>query len=241
MQWSQDARLRIVFVAGNEPADQDPQFTLDSVIADAKQHRVLVNTIYCGAPTNGEAQKWLAFAQSAGGRYTAIDQTQVAAVATPMDAELTALSTKLNGTYVAYGAEGKVKAEQQAAQDQNASTMGAGVAASRAGAKASALYRAEEWDMVDARHAKPDVAKTAPAAALPEAMRNMSPAERDRYLDQKEKERTQIQKQIADATVRRDAYIREESKKRAAASGKALDEAMKDTIRTQGTANGLAF
>ena len=48
-KWSTDKdALRLIFVAGNEPVDQDKKVPLDDVAAQAKKAGVIVNTIYCG-------------------------------------------------------------------------------------------------------------------------------------------------------------------------------------------------
>ena len=47
-KWSTDKNaLKLIFVAGNEPVDQDKQVTLEDVAGNAKRAGVIVNTIYC--------------------------------------------------------------------------------------------------------------------------------------------------------------------------------------------------
>src|SRR5438874_2438893 len=171
MKWDQDqGTLKIIFVAGNEPANQDPQIPVERALGEARQKGIFVNAIYCGGDGAYEAAGWRQVASLGSGKYAAIDQNRVVAINTPMDGELAKLSNELNKTYVGYGAVAKEKAPRQAAMDAAAGSAGAPVAASRAAAKASVLYRNDEWDLVDARaHGKKDVAHMK-AEELPEPM-----------------------------------------------------------------------
>ena len=93
LQWSPERdALKIVFVAGNESAEQDPRLTVQQVTAEAARRGVVVNAIYCGADGNADARGWQRVATSTNGRYASIDQNAaaVANVATPFDDRLTA-------------------------------------------------------------------------------------------------------------------------------------------------------
>ena len=49
LQWSNQAdALRILFVAGNESAEQDPQIRIEQAVKVATGKDIFVNTIYCG-------------------------------------------------------------------------------------------------------------------------------------------------------------------------------------------------
>ena len=163
MKWDQDqGTLKIIFVAGNEPANQDPQIPVERALGEARQRGIFVNAIYCGGDGAYEAAGWRQVATLGSGKYAAIDQNRVVAINTPMDGELAKLSNELNKTYVGYGHAGKEKAEKQVAMDSASGAAGAPVAASRAQAKASTLYRNDEWDLVDARaHGKKDIGRMA--------------------------------------------------------------------------------
>ncbi len=241
MQWTQDANsLRIIFVAGNEPANQDPLIPVEAAVAEAKEKHIFVNAIYCGNENAGEAVGWRQVAQIGGGRFAAIDQNHTVAIATPMDAELGQLSAELNKTYVAYGAMGSTRAANQAAQDKNAEGAGASVAAARATAKSGALYSNEEWDLVDAKKHGKKIADM-PAAALPAPVAALPPAKRDEYVEHKAKEREKLQQQIASVNARREAFIKTERAKQAKPGAKALDDALGESIRSEAVSRGFSF
>lgn len=244
MKWDQDpGTLKIIFVAGNEPANQDPMIPVERALGEARQKGIFVNAIYCGGDGSFEANGWRQVASLGSGKYAAIDQNRVVAIATPMDGELAKLSNELNKTYVGYGMVAREKAANQAAADSAAGAAGAPVAASRAAAKSSTLYRNDEWDLVDARaHGKKDKKEVGRMAAdeLPPAMRGMNEEQRNRYLDDKAKERTQLQQRIATLAKQRDAFIASERKKQASGP-KTFDDAVTSSIRTEAQSAGLGF
>ncbi|MGZ3406266.1 MAG: vWA domain-containing protein [Polyangia bacterium] len=241
MKWDQDqGTLKIIFVAGNEPANQDPQIPVERALGEARQKGIFVNAIYCGGDGAYEAAGWRQVASLGSGKYAAIDQNRVVAINTPMDPELAKLSNELNKTYVGYGVVAKEKAANQAAMDTASGSAGAPVAASRAAAKASVLYRNDEWDLVDARaHGKKDVGRMK-AEELPEPMRRMSESDRTKFLDGKARERTELQKRIADLSQKRDQFIAGERKKQAAGP-KTFDDAVTSSVRTEAEAAGFGF
>jgi hypothetical protein len=230
--------LKILFVAGNEAATQDPANDALAVAKATVSKGIVVNTIYCGSDTDGDAKGYAAIAKAADGKFAVIDQDKGVRIAsTPYDTKL----AELNGTYVAYGRSGKEKKAAQAAGDSSASNMGAGVAASRAATKASEMYVADEWDMVDARKGGKDLAKL-DKAELPDEMKDMKPEEREAYVAKKAKEREEIQKEIAKLSAEREKYIVEETKKQSAAKQPdSLDQVLKKSIREQAEKKGFTF
>jgi len=246
LKWSQEKdALRLIFVCGNEPADQDKEVTLQSVAELAKKNGVFVNTIYCGPAGNAEANLWKEFSVMAGGQYSNIDQQRAQAqvsIKSPQDEELMKLNAKLNTTYVVYGGrDGKEKAENQSAQDVNAAKAAPGAALDRLATKNSALYRCDTWDLVDKMKNDPkfDI-KSVKEEELGEEMRKLKPDEREGYIRKKAAERDELRKQIDDLNGKRNAYILEETRKQPKAPGdKAFDEALRSTIRTQAATKGI--
>jgi hypothetical protein len=249
-KWSADTdALKIIFVCGNEPVDQDKHVPLDDVAAQAKKAGVVVNTVYCKWNHDNEIAGWEAFARSCGGRHVNIDQNRAArqAVAkTEFDDRIIKLGEELNKTYVAYGKDGKDKAENQLKQDANARGAGGGKGAAPAAAversvtKAGALYRNGAWDLVDKMKEKDfDITKVKDED-LCDDLKKLKPEERLPFLKKKAEERAELQKQIADLSARRQKKIDEElAKKPKTDTEKALDDAFKGVIRDQAKAKGF--
>jgi hypothetical protein len=249
-KWSTEKdALRLIFVAGNEPVDQDKQVPLDEVAGLAKKTGVIVNTIYCGAGNSGEAAGWSKFAATCGGRYMNIDMnravTQVV-VKTEFDEQIVKLGDELNKTYLAIGQDGKVGAANQVAQDKNAANVagapGAGIANSvaRAESKAGALYRCA-WDAVDCWKNQKDFDITKiKEEDLCDELKKLKPEERLAYVKKKAEERAGIQKKIADLSAKRQKKVDEELAKLPKTDAeKALDDALKGIIRDQARTKGF--
>jgi hypothetical protein len=242
LRWSDDAKtLKVIFVAGNESAEQDPEVKLKAVAEAAVRKGIIINTIFCGSDAEVVAPAWKEFARLGEGRYAAINQNLApVAVATPHDRELAQLSTKLNQTYCFLGRNGKELADNQKKQDENALHLGVDTAASRAMSKAGGLYRFGELDLVEKLRADPkfDIKKIA-KEDLPPELRKMTPAECEKHLKKLAAERELIQKQINQLASKRDLYIQEELKKQPAARDKAFDSAVRGALREQAKAKGI--
>jgi hypothetical protein len=232
---------KAIFIAGNEPFTQGPVKAAESCRAAATKG-VVVNTIHCGSEDQGVSGGWKDGAVAADGRYLVIDSNQaVVHIETPFDAEIVKLNEKLNGTYLAYGSAAPAAVANQFAQDANAMQLAPGAAVSRAATKASANYHNSSWDLVDAAKDKDFSLAKVPEADLPEAMRQLAPAERQAHLDKMSAERTALQKQILDLNVKREAMVAEKRKAAAAAGGETLEDAMVKAVRAQAAAKGMNF
>jgi hypothetical protein len=236
--------LRLVFVCGNEPADQDKEVSLDSVAAAAKAKAVVINTIYCGPANHPEVAGWRQFAELAGGKYANIDQDRnrtEAAIKTPFDDEIQKLSVRYNATCCWYGARGGAAAANQKAQDANAAKAGKDVAAERGLTKAGKLYCNAEADLIDRMLTDKEFdLKKIKAEDLPEELKKLKAEERESYLKKKVAERAEIQKKVAELSAERAKYIEAERKKLPKSeSDKAFDEALRTMLRDQAAAKGM--
>jgi hypothetical protein len=246
-KWSDDKKaLKMIFVCGNEPADQDKEVTLDSVAKLAIEKDVIINTIYCTWPraVPGEIEGWEKFAKMAEGRFAKIDMKKgTLAIATPQDKKLEELSAQLNKTYVAYGKKEvrEFKAQNQVAQDANAAKT-PGAAPARAASKASELYRSSDWDLVDRLKEDPkfDITKI-PEDQLCEELKKLQPEERVALVKKKLAERDAIQKEVLEVSKMRSDYIKEEMKKNDKLGDKAFDEAVRGALRDQASKKGFTI
>ncbi len=243
MSWSSDPRaLRMIFVAGNESADQAVErFNFRGVAEQARSRGVIINSIYCGAHPQGVAEQWDKVAIHGGGTYTAIDmQRGTVQIPTPFDPILLKLDAELNATYIPYGRHGDEGLANQAAQDINASRLGGQSRASRAAAKATGLYRNTAWDLVDAAEQNDFDLGQIQTEDLPPNMRSMTVAERRAYLENMRATRDRLRGQIGSINAERDRFLRE--KRSSAQPGQAtLDDAMRQTIRKQAKTKGFKF
>ncbi len=237
---SRDA-LKLIFVAGNESADQDTSAPFRDVCRRAIGLGIQVNPVYCGRPEDGDASAWREIASLADGRFAAIDPDRgTVEIPTPYDEKLGRLSGELSRTFLAFGDVGRAACANQAAQDANAAGASAPAAAARAEAKAGKIY---QWrgDLVEASKEKDFRLDEVRTEDLPEEMKKMTPAEREARIAEAGRQREALQKEIAELTAQRQAYQQEEAKKQGLDGKDAFDQAVRSAVRAQGAQKGLQF
>lgn len=230
LDWGKNADdLKMIFIAGNEPFTQG-KLNFEEAAANAKEKDVIVNTIFCGNYEQGISTMWKQGAILTGGEYMAIDHNrQVVHIATPYDDVIIRLNSKLNNTYVSYGAMGRQKKELQSVQDANAATLQEDVIVKRAVSKSSRLYKNSQWDLVDAAEADATVISELEDEELPAELQGKSEKEIKAYINQKKAEREDIQKQIQEVNAKREAYIAKNQKEEMGE----LENAMLSAIKAQ--------
>lgn len=241
LEWSRDPHdLKLIYIAGNEAFTQGSTRFQDSVKA-AIERGIVVNTIHAGSESEGISGQWLAAAKMADGNYLFIDQNRaVARVDAPQDAELARLSGQLNNTYIAYGAAAPAAVRRQADQDNNALKASGSSGAARAAAKASAAYDNSGWDLVDAKKKGKSLAGLA-AQEMPAEMKAMTEGEREKFVETKSKERSEIQGQIAKLAAERERYVKAELSKVAASGPKTMDDALLESAQEQAKKKAFSF
>lgn len=214
LNWSSDSRdLKMVYIAGNEPFNQGP-VSYKEVCKLAMDKDVVVNTIYCGDRDQGIKEFWKDGASCSKGDYFNINSNEkIVFIPTPYDDQINKLSIEVNSTYVSYGSMGIEKKELQMEQDEEAMDMAPAVASMRAKAKTSSNYNNSQWDLVDAFIADSLILNKLDKKDLPKELQGKSEKELNEYVDQKIKERKEIQDLISELSVKRDAFIKEERAK----------------------------
>ncbi|UII80832.1 VWA domain-containing protein [Flagellimonas sp. CMM7] len=229
LDWGKNADdLKMIFIAGNEPFTQGKLNYRDASI-NAKEKDIVVNTIFCGNYEQGISTKWKNGATLTGGEYMAIDHNrQVVHIDTPYDDVIIKLNSKLNNTYISYGALGREKKMMQEIQDSNAVEMEPAVAVKRSISKSSRLYKNSKWDLVDAVEDSETVLEELDDEDLPTELKGKTDKEIKQYVQDKKMEREKIQKQIQDLNTKREAYIAKNQKEETGELENALLSAIKN-------------
>ncbi len=240
LSWSaSDDVLKVIYIAGNEPFDQG-RVSYVPTMARAVRKGVIVNTIFCGDAGEGIATSWKDGAIRGEGRYASIDQDEAAVeVVTPFDQDIIRLGRELNGTYVGYGREGEASKDRQAAQDENAAVMGPSSSVQRSVAKAQEAYANTGWDLADAVRAGTVKLAALKDDELPAPMREMSLADKERYVAGLIEQREALQERINDLNEQRRAYVEKETRTLADAS--TLGTAILASVKEQAELKGFAI
>jgi hypothetical protein len=243
MSWSRDpAALKMIFVAGNESADQcSSRFNFRYVAEDARSRGILINAVYAGNHEAGVREQWEQVAMHGGGHYSSIDMRDgTIQIPAPQDKILIELNTELNATYVPYGEGGRKGKASQSRQDANAAQVGEESIASRIAAKASQLYNNLHWDLVDAVEQKQLDVADLDKKDLPPEMRTMTVDEQRTYVKRQVVRRRQIQERIRQVNGEREEFLRE-ARAKSGVGERGLDRAMKRTVRKQAEGANFAF
>ena len=240
MSWSPEWNaLKVIFVAGNESADQGVEdFDFRIMARAARDKAIIINSLYAGNREQGTVEQWPELARQGGGNFSAIDPAVGnVQIPTPHDEPLLALNARLNETYVPYGPNGRDGLVNQVAQDGNASRLGVQSCSSRIVAKGSALYNNASWDLVDAAIQEGFDWDSIGVEDLPEELQSMAHEELAGYVAQKRADRESIQEQIQKISQQRENYIRAVRAREIASSD--IGEAMRQAIREQAKAMGF--
>ncbi|NTV06208.1 MAG: VWA domain-containing protein [Chlorobiaceae bacterium] len=240
LQWNRSGEgLKMIFIAGNEPFNQG---TVNYEVATrwAAGKDIVLNTIFCGDYREGIRTFWQRGALLGGGSYIAIDSDRDAGgIPTPYDDDLVMLNSRINSTYVPYGRVGKESFARQSQQDVNAAKLSAPVSAARTASKGSKLYKASDWDLVDALEEKKITTHELRREELPEELRNMNPGQLNGYIQQKKREREEVKTQIMALSRKRDAYILQKQKQ--SAGEQSLGSVILKNLRVQAEAKNFRF
>jgi Mg-chelatase subunit ChlD len=244
MSWSADKHvLKIIFLVGDAPPHMDyadgPKY-LD-VCQRAVKKDLVINTVQCG--TIGETTPfWKDIAQRGEGSYAAIAQAgDMVAVATPMDAELSALNRKLGSTLVAYGSEaarGSVAAKQAASE-----AAPAAVAADRLSYNfRSGVTVQGDGELLDSLKQGKVSLDSVKKNDLPAELQKLDDKALKAEIAKRQKERDEIQAQIQKLSKDRENYLAAE-RKRASEQSKtnSFDEQIAKAIREQAARKGIEY
>lgn len=243
LEWSPSSGVyKAIFIAGNEPFTQGSVDFRTSCRA-AIEKGVLVNTVFCGPVSEGEATGWRDGAVLADGRYMSIDHNQkVVAIPAPQDEELVRLGTALNKTYIPYGKLGREGQARQWAQDANAAKASPNAAVTRSISKGcSTLYCPDDWDLVDAIKNGKCKLEEMKDEDLPEGFGKLSLADRKSQVEKSAKERETIQKQIMELNTARESFLAAEKRNQIAEDKDSLDAVIVKAVREQAAKANIRF
>ncbi len=240
LEWSvSEHDMKLILIAGNERFTQGP-ISYESACQRAKSKGVVIDTIHCGDYERGVSGKWKDGAECSGGIYMTINQDEKSVyIPSPYDDEILKLNKALNDTYIGYGRLGEINKARQEAQDANAGSMSTGSFISRTRSKASAQYRNENWDIVDAYDADKARVLALSDDQLPEEMKGMDADARTAFIEKKAAERRGIQEKIKALQVQQKEFVSKE--KANMAKTMTLDEIVVTGARRQAEESGFKF
>jgi len=233
--------IKSIFIAGNEPFNQGP-VAYQTAIRSAIKKGVTVNTIFAGQNEDTASSGWQRGAMLAQGDYMSIDHNhQVVHIDAPQDARLTQLNQRLNKTYIPFGSEGSQAVVRQQEQDKQSYEVSTGLLSQRIKAKASSMYRNENWDLVDALETGATSLDSVEEESLPDEMKKMDKTERNNYVAHKAKERKILQEEILKLTGERDQYVAEKQRAATPSGVTTFNDAIISAVRDEAKKKEFVF
>ena len=239
---SQDV-YKVVFLVGDAPPhmDYNDDVKWAESVRLARGRGILINTVQCGSQAD-TTRFWQQIASAGAGQYAAIAQDGgMVAIHAPMDDELVELNRKLAATVLPYGSPDEKDALEN--KVDNALNSGRGSVAARLSylAKSGEGVVSGASDLLDAVKGGLDL-DSVEEDALPEAMRPMSPPERQAAVKQNLEEREAIQERIRRLSGERDSWMKSERARLSAEGAPAgFDERVMQTVKDQAASKGITY
>lgn len=216
LEWgSNESDMKLIYIAGNEIFEQG-KISYKTSIPQALKKDIYVNTIHCGNPETGIRDLWRDAAERGKGKFFNIDSNaRVRYIETPYDDRISSCNQRLNDTYISYGQLGDEKQANQINQDRNAASISKANSAERIVSKSKSVYKNSSWDLVDMVKDDASALDKIKEKELPAELQGKSKDEIKQLIAQKEKERSNIQKEITELAKKRQEYIDNESQNEA--------------------------
>ena len=235
IQWNKSKKvLKLVFLVGDAPPHMDYQDEIKypEICKMAAKSNIILNTVQCG-DMSSTTPIWKEIAKLAEGDYVAIAQSGgVAAISTPVDAEIAKLNRELGVTVVAYGrAEVRAfvgeklklatEAKDEVAADRLSvlSFKSKASATKESSAPAVAAYIDGDGDLVAGLASGKYDYEEIEEAKLSDELKKMDPEQRTAYLKEQVAKRAELQKKLDELLAKRRDFVTAE-KARLAKEGK---------------------
>ena len=241
LSWTQGPEIcRIMFLVGDAPPHMDyaQDTKYPEVLRMARDRDIMVNAVQAGGARDTE-RVWRTIAQMGHGRYIPIPQNggHIVVIETPYDREIIELQGEINGTVIPYGprrqrSDVEQKTRQAAAAPASVATDMAGYM-SRNAAKTAGEVITGAGDLVADVKAGRQKLGALKDDDLPDALRKMSPAERQSFIAKQEAKRQTLNERMAALVKQRDGYVREQAKIAPAPAADSFDRAVAETLSVQ--------
>ena len=244
MPWSSDNKvLKIIFLVGDAPPHMDypkgPKYP--DLCREAAKKDLIINTIQCGEMAETKPI-WQEIAKLSEGSYVGISQSgNVAVVPTPMDKELSRLNEQIGATLIPYG-DSTLQAEVHAKFVAAKSAPVAAMADRLTYNSKTGRAMQGRGELVDALNDKSLKLDDIDQKQLPAELQKLDRDELQTRIAKSRDERADLQKQIAELSMKREAYIQSENKRLASeGKGDAFDQKVTETLHAQAAKKGINY
>jgi Mg-chelatase subunit ChlD len=249
MNWStDDETYKVIFLVGDYPPhmDYDNDVRYPESCKLAAEKAIIINTIQCGTYAD-TTPVWQDIAKKAEGQYFCVDQSGSAIVqATPFDANLAELSRLLDDTRMFYGSREEIAEQTSRAErgDKLYEMAPLGAKAARAKFNASEAgsdnFLGGRELITDVSSGRIDLDKLG-TDQMDERLQKMTIEKRKEYVAQMAEERSRIQKQIEEISLKRQNYIKQQIEKQNLNDTDSLDHQLYKCIKNQANKKNIIY
>ncbi len=249
MNWStDDETYKVIFLVGDYPPhmDYDNDVKYPESCKLAAEKAITINTIQCGTYTD-TTPIWRDIAKKAEGQFFCVDQSGSAIVqATPFDENLAELSRQMDNTRIFYGSQEEIAEQVNRAErgDKLYEMAPAGAKAARAKFNASEAgsdnFLGSRELVMDVSSGQIDLEKLE-IDQLDERLQKMTTQQRKEYVAKMTEERSQIQKQIEEVSLKRQNYIKQQIQEQNLNNTDSLDHQLYECIKDQANQKNIVY
>lgn len=210
IKWSTNKKtLKMIFLVGDAPPhmdySDDVKYTETCKLAASKD--IIINTVQCGRDAQC-TKYWKDICRLAEGSYVQIDQQggPIVTVATPYDKDLAKINGELNRSTVFYGAA-PTQAGAKAKLAASDAALPAGAAADRAAFQARVNAGGNAYDLLtNIKNGTVQLEKLK-KDELPPELQKLNVAEQKAYLENLDRRRQELSRQVIDLDKKRSEFI----------------------------------
>jgi hypothetical protein len=245
LSWSKEPNtLRIIFLVGDAPPHMDypDEAKYPEILDLATKAGIIINTIQCGSIAQ-TTPVWQDIAARGAGAYVQIDQSGgMTGITTPVDTELSRLSTELSRTVVPYGkasTQNEVRSKVAAAERADADrVVYLNVDRAEFGAKVVVTGEGELiWDVVNRKVKLEEI----PDSDLPVLLKEMTIEQRTKFVSEQFAKRKELQIKVDELATQRDVHVKAAMDRLGEGSRDSFDAKVAEIIQAQARRAGIEY
>lgn len=229
LSWSKDKKtIKLVFLVGDAAAHMDypDDVKFQVTCRKAKEMGIIINTIQAGGDADC-TKHFKEIAELTGGEYLSINSSGgMRTISTDQDARLNEIYRDLTRSVLYYG--DTTRRERTTKKFSTITSLTGDVAADRVGIMAK-MRQLVQGDLLDALRAGDVQLASLKPEELPDAMKIMSPKQREEYLDKTSQDRARLFQAAVELDRQRATTLMREMEK----TKDSFDFAILDTVRKQ--------
>jgi hypothetical protein len=245
LSWSKDPNaLRMIFLVGDAPPHMDypDDVKYPEITQLAAKAGIIINTIQTGAVAQ-TTPVWQDIAAKGAGAFVQIEQNGgMTRITTPVDSELSRLSTELSRTVVPYGkasTQAEVRSKTASAERADVDRLVyLNIDRAEFGAKVVVTGEGELiWDVVNRKVKLEEI----PDSDLPVLLKEMTLEQRTKFVSEQFTRRKEIQIKVDELATQRNAHVKAAMDRLGESRRDSFDAKVAEIVQAQARRAGIEY